>query len=118
MNEPGAHSEPAGSMRSFPTRRTGLLFAALLVGGAIAWVDSRPTWDDTGISAGVVLLGSGLFTALGVSPVAAALLVSGPLVLVALLAGNTAALLALLVAAVGAVIGFFVRKAIAPATAE
>ena len=43
-----------------------LLFAlAILTGLLIAFVDSRPTWDDTGITAGALLLSSGLFTLLG-----------------------------------------------------
>jgi hypothetical protein len=34
---------------------------ALALGGAIAWVDSSPGWDDTGVSAAAVLGVSGLF---------------------------------------------------------
>jgi hypothetical protein len=37
---------------------------AVLSGLAIAWLDSRQDWDDTGISAGVILLTSGSFTAI------------------------------------------------------
>ena len=33
-----------------------LLAAALAIGAAIAYVDSRPTWDDTGVTAGTLLL--------------------------------------------------------------
>jgi len=32
------------------------LVAALVVGVAIAWVDTRPNWDDTGVTVGVILL--------------------------------------------------------------
>jgi hypothetical protein len=50
-------------------RRDGMqkmLFAlAVLMGILIAFVDSRPTWDDTGITAGTMLLSSGLLTLLG-----------------------------------------------------
>jgi hypothetical protein len=43
-----------------------LLFViALLAGLFSAYVDSRPTWDDTGITAGGLLLVSGLLTLLG-----------------------------------------------------
>ena len=42
-----------------------LLAIAILTGLFIAFVDSRPTWDDTGITAGVMLLSSGLLTLLG-----------------------------------------------------
>jgi hypothetical protein len=37
-----------------------LLAAAIAMGLAIAWVDSRPHWDDTGITAGSLLLSAGL----------------------------------------------------------
>jgi HAAS len=42
-----------------------LLALAVSTGLFIAFVDSRPTWDDTGITAGAMLLSSGLFTLLG-----------------------------------------------------
>ena len=42
----------------------GLAALAVLSGLAIAWLDSRQGWDDTGISAGVILLTSGVFTAI------------------------------------------------------
>ena len=42
-----------------------LLALAVLIGVLIAYVDSRPTWDDTGITAGTMLLSSGLLTLLG-----------------------------------------------------
>jgi len=42
-----------------------LLALAVMTGLFIAYVDSRPTWDDTGITAGTILLSSGLLTLLG-----------------------------------------------------
>jgi len=42
-----------------------LLILALLAGLFLAYVDSRPTWDDTGITVGSMLLVSGLLTLLG-----------------------------------------------------
>jgi hypothetical protein len=42
--------------------RSALIAAAALASGAaIAWIDSRPTWDDTGITAGMLFVVSGLF---------------------------------------------------------
>jgi len=38
---------------------------ALLSGLLIAYVDSRPTWDDTGITAGAILLASSLLAMTG-----------------------------------------------------
>lgn len=42
-----------------------LLAIAMLAGLFSAYVDSRPTWDDTGILAGGLLIVSGLLTLLG-----------------------------------------------------
>jgi hypothetical protein len=42
-----------------------LLIAAVTLGLAIAWVDSRPHWDDTGITAGCLLLGGGALGLIG-----------------------------------------------------
>src|SRR5574339_470079 len=57
-------------LASFEKERTNLvqkilLALAVLTGLFIAFVDSRPTWDDTGITVGAMLLSSGLFTLLG-----------------------------------------------------
>jgi hypothetical protein len=45
--------------------QTILLAVAVLAGLFSAYVDSRPTWDDTGILAGGLLIVSGLLTLLG-----------------------------------------------------
>ena len=38
------------------------LALAAINGLSIAWIDSRPTWDDTGITAGLLLLSAGVWT--------------------------------------------------------
>lgn len=38
-----------------------LLPVAVTAGLAIGWIDSRPHWDDTGVTAGLVLIVSALF---------------------------------------------------------
>src|SRR5690242_16804678 len=38
-----------------------LAVAALLCGIAIGWNDSRPTWDDTGVTAGLLVAASAIF---------------------------------------------------------
>ena len=45
--------------------QTMLLTVAVVAGLFSAYIDSRPTWDDTGILAGGLLLISGLLTLLG-----------------------------------------------------
>ncbi len=42
-----------------------LLIAAVVLGLAIAWVDSRPHWDDAGITAGSLFLSAGLLGLIG-----------------------------------------------------
>jgi hypothetical protein len=44
-----------------------LLAVALSLGAAIAYVDSRPRWDDTGITAAALVLCSGILGAVGPS---------------------------------------------------
>jgi hypothetical protein len=41
-----------------------LLVLALALGLAIAWIDSRPHWDDAGITAGLLLLSAATCTLL------------------------------------------------------
>ncbi len=38
----------------------GLLGIAVVLGLGIAWIDSRPTWDDTGITVGLLIMVSAL----------------------------------------------------------
>jgi len=90
-----------------------LLIAAVVVGLAIAWVDSRPTWDDTGITAGVVLLTSAVFGFVAPRrPWLWALAVGGMIPLLGILrGGNFGSLLALIVALAGAYGGALVHRA-------
>src|SRR5690349_17411423 len=38
-----------------------LVLAAMTLGLTLAWIDSRPNWNDTGITVGLVILTSGTF---------------------------------------------------------
>lgn len=40
---------------------TSFLILSLLAGFLISWNDTRPTWDDTGITAGLIVLTAALF---------------------------------------------------------
>jgi hypothetical protein len=90
------------------------LFAvATILGLAIAYIDSRPTWDDTGITAGAVLLTAGILGALGPErPWLWALCVGGFIPVFGIMHGwNWGSLLALGIALVGAYGGMLVRRA-------
>jgi prepilin signal peptidase PulO-like enzyme (type II secretory pathway) len=95
-----------------------LLPTAIVIGLAITWVDSRPTWDDTGITVGAILL---VCTCLGgVAPqrawrwapaVGAWIPLHGILI-----SHNYGSVLALAPAFLGAYAGAGVRRVIDPAT--
>jgi hypothetical protein len=92
---------------------------AVVAGLGIAWLDTGPGWDDTGITAGLLVLTAGL--AAGVSgrrPWLWALLVGLPTPLVELAGGgDVASLAAIALAAAGAAGGYLVSHAISGATA-
>jgi len=88
---------------------------AVATGLVIAWVDSRPTWDDAGITAGMLFLTAALFSALRPSraPVwAIAVGIWVPLLGIAL-HRNFGSLLALAVAFLGACAGATIRRLVA-----
>ena len=91
-----------------------LLVVALSLGLVITWVDSRPTWDDAGITAAAILL---VTAVMGVAmPERAwlwALVVGGWIPVVGIVwQGNYGSVLALVVAFVGVYAGALGRKAI------
>ncbi len=95
-----------------------ILFAvAIALGVSIAYVDSRPSWDDTGISAGMVLITSGILGALGPRrPWLWALCVGAWIPLFGISRNlNYGSLIALVVAFAGAYAGMLVRRAVIPA---
>jgi hypothetical protein len=88
----------------------GLRFALTLLGGvAIAWVDTRPGWDDTGITAGLVLIAAAASAFARTPPWLSAALVAGPMWVAELPAG-AGVLLAIPVALAGAYGGSFLRR--------
>jgi hypothetical protein len=89
-----------------------LLAGALVLGLALALVDSRPGWDDTGVSAGALLVAAALFGAARPSRAwlwAPALGLWIP-VLGIVVRGNLAALIALVPAFLGAFAGAGARR--------
>jgi hypothetical protein len=89
-----------------------LFVVALGLGLAIAYVDSRPNWDDTGVTAAAILLTCGMLGALGPKQPWLWALAVGlwiPLLGIAL-SRNYGSLLALAVAFAGAYAGMALRK--------
>ena len=92
----------------------GIVLLALLIGCMIAYVDSRATWDDAGVTAAALFITSAVLST--VSPRAAWLIgiVVGLPVLAfnVVLHGNFGAVIGIGVSLVGAGVGFLVGKAI------
>jgi hypothetical protein len=70
-------------------RRASLVLVAVVLGLAIAWVDTRPGWDDTGITAFALAGAAGLVTLLGLKWWLAAALRSAIRPTAAVRAGST-----------------------------
>ncbi|CAN5200983.1 hypothetical protein BH18CHL2_BH18CHL2_10040 [soil metagenome] len=90
---------------------------AVAAGVFIAFIDSRPTWDDTGVTAGLAIIAAAGSLALsGRRPWLWALLVGlwTPLYEI-VMTQQYASLAVLLVAAVGAAIGYAIANARGPA---
>jgi hypothetical protein len=88
-----------------------LIASALILcaGLGIAWIDTRPQWDDTGVTAGALAIVAALGSLAQVPPSLAAALVAGP-ILVAELPGGAGVLLAIPFALAGAYVGALVRE--------
>jgi hypothetical protein len=87
------------------------LTGALACGAFLAWMDSSPGWDDTGVTVGLVLVGAALFGALRPTWAWAAALAVGAWIPVIEIptSHNFGALAALAFAFAGAYGGAFVR---------
>jgi hypothetical protein len=93
-----------------------LFVVALCIGGLVAYVDSRPNWDDAGITALAVVVSCGLLGAAGPQrpwlwALAVALWIP---VLGVALAGTYGGLLALPFGFAGAYSGMAVRRGLLP----
>ena len=84
---------------------------ALVAGVAIAWMDTRPRWDDAGITAGCVALTAALASASGARPWLVVLFVAGPVV-IAEIAGGFGVLFAVVMAVFGAAVGWGLRRTV------
>jgi len=96
--------------------QTFLTILSLVTGAVITWIDSRPTWDDTGITAAMLLVTAGVFGFLGPNrPWWWALLLGIWIpVFGIVLAGNYQALLAPVMTFAGAYAGKAIRGSLPP----
>jgi hypothetical protein len=78
-------------------------------GLAIAWMDTRSNWDDTGLTAGALLIAAAAGSLIGLPPWLSALLAAGP-ILLAELPHGTGVLLAVPFVLAGAFAAAFVRR--------
>jgi hypothetical protein len=87
---------------------------AVTAGLSVAWIDTRPTWDDAGITAVMVLVIASVFGSLaGQKPWLIALAVSIWIPLISILsAHNFGGLLALIPGFIGAYTGYFLSRSI------
>ncbi len=91
-----------------------LLVLALAFGAAITWIDSRPTWDDTGITAAMILVATATLGFAGPSRAwVFGLAVSVWIPAFGLVHGHHSTLIALVVGFVGAYAGAATRRLIA-----
>jgi uncharacterized membrane protein (UPF0136 family) len=91
---------------------------ALLVGAGIGYVDSRPHWDDTGITVGVLILVGGLLGYLRPRSFWITGLLLGLPVLTFnyFLHGNLQSLAALVVSLIAAMVGGLIGRSVAGTT--
>ena len=89
-----------------------LFSVSLTLGVMIAYIDSRPMWDDTGITAGMLCIAGGIMGFLGPNrPWLWALLLSVWIPILGIIqTGNWASALAIVVAFIGSYSGFFWEK--------
>ena len=83
---------------------------ALALGCGIAWVDTRPNWDDAGVTAGALFLAGGLTAVLGLRWWWAALLVAGPMALAEGRSAGWTVLVMLGFPTAGSVVGAALRR--------
>jgi hypothetical protein len=96
--------------RTAPIRELILAVLAVTMGAGVAWVDTRPTWDDTGVTVGTLLLAAGFAAGVGLRWWAAALLVAAPILVAELPTAGWGILVSLAFTGVGSVLGATLRR--------
>ena len=99
-------------LRTLPVRELILAAIAFTMGAGIAWVDTRPPWDDTGVTVGALLLAAGFATGAGLRWWAAALLVAAPIFVAELPSAGWGISVSLAFTGAGALVGATLRRVI------
>ena len=99
-----------GEGRSRHVGEAVVALVAFVVGLGIAWLDTRPTWDDAGITAGSLLLTAGFAAAAGGRWWGAALLVAAPTIVAEASGVGPGVLVALAFTAAGSLLGAAWRR--------
>ena len=111
--ETSASSGPRLLPSSRPERLAACVVATA-IGGAIAWLDTRPHWDDAGVTAGAVAIVAAIGAILGLPTGLAAGLVITPMIALEVSSG-AGVLLAAPAALLGAFAGSLARRCGRPA---
>jgi hypothetical protein len=97
-------------VRKGPTLRIVVASVLVLAAGlSIAWIDTRPGWDDTGVTVGMLIIAAGAGAVAGVPFWLAAAFGAGPVVAAEISRGS-GVLLAIPVALAAACAGLLVRR--------
>jgi hypothetical protein len=106
---------PARGADSRTTPIAELILAAFAVtmGAGVAWMDTRPTWDDTGVTVGTLVLAAGYVAGAGLRWWAAALLVATPILVAELPNAGWSIAVSLAFTGVGSLLGATVRRMVA-----
>jgi hypothetical protein len=110
----GAHDSGAGKMTRKQIRFVGFLILAVGIGLVIGWIDTRPNWDDTGITVALIL-GSALLFGFGIPehPWMWALAIGIWIPMFNIVQSrNFESLIAIVPAFLGSYLGYIVRRAI------
>jgi hypothetical protein len=96
--------------RTAPISELILAALAVTMGTGVAWVDTRPTWDDTGVTVGTLLLAAGFAAGAGLRWWAAALLVAAPILVAELSSAGWGISVSLAFTGAGSLLGATLRR--------
>lgn len=96
--------------RTGPIRELIPAALAITIGTGIAWLDTRPTWDDTGVTAGTLLLTAGVAAGAGLRWWGAALLVAAPILVAELRSAGWGISVSLAFTGAGSLLGATLRR--------